>query len=156
MKKIAAMIVTFLLGACGNGSEDIGASRPERPVTKVAITSVDFGYSLKPASVSAGELRLELTNEGVQPHQALLYRLKEGIDIETFTRSVMRDQTDLPELGEAVGGMTEYAGTEETIVTDTRPLEPGSYALVCFVMDQSLKTNKNHAELGMIAPLDVH
>lgn len=153
MKTIPVIIVSFLLVACSN-PKDVD-SQPERSLTRLAITGVDFGYSLTPSSVPAGKVRLELTNEGVQPHQALLYRLNDGVDIEMFKRSVARDESSLPRLAESVGGMTEYAATDETIVTDTRPLEPGSYAVVCFVKDQSLRTNKNHAELGMIAPLEI-
>lgn len=152
MKAIPVIIVTFLLVACSS-SEKVDP-QPES-LTRLAITGVDFGYRLTPTSVPAGKIRLELTNEGIQPHQALLYRLNDGVDIEMFERSVARDETSLPRLAESVGGMTEYAATDETIVTDTRPLEPGSYAVVCFVKDQSLRTNKNHAELGMIAPLEI-
>lgn len=156
MKRLAMFAgMAVLLAACGGNAQEPDRSSAAETQMKLEITSFDFGYKLPTKTVGSGPLRMELTNEGVQPHQALLYRLNDGVDIETFFREVTKDDTSLPKLAASAGGMTRYAATDDTVVTEGPVVEPGSYAIVCFVRDQSLETNKNHAELGMIAPLEV-
>lgn len=154
----ALMLAAGLLGACGGSSGEASASNQEEkaPTTRLEIVAYDFGYEIAPATIPAGQIETVLTNEGHQPHQALIYRINDGITFEEFKKQVMADDSLVPKLAKGgIDGVSEVIGNGgETLATGDQ-LTPGNYGVLCFVRDQSLKSTKNHAELGMIAPLTV-
>lgn len=155
------LLVAATLSACGEDSPSNAAvaseqSAEEAPVSTVEIVAYDFGYRTSPEVVPAGPIETRLTNEGEQPHQALIYRLNDGIAFEDFKNKIMADDTLVPQLAQGgIDGVSEVISTGKETVATGDELTPGRYAILCFVRDQSLETTKNHAELGMVAPLSV-
>lgn len=158
--KVAAMVVGLALvaTACGgaDGSSTPTASVEEGQVTRVEIEAFDFAFKVSPDPVPAGEIETVLTNEGKQPHQAMLYRVNDGVEFDDFKEQVMEDQTVLPQLAEGgKGGVTDAVGDGDSKSAAGDELTPGTYAVICWIRDQSAKTSKNHAELGMITRFEV-
>lgn len=154
MKRMLVAIALVSLVACG---EDDGgrasASDSEgsaQPVT-ISFRALDFGFAFDKDTYPAGSIELVMTNEGGQPHQALLYKLNDGIDPGEFKSAAMKDQSMVPRLAEGgMDGIRQAAGPGENASAGAYVVDPGIYVAICWLPDQSLKTEKNHAELGMI------
>lgn len=157
MKLLATLAACLVFAACGSDPEGTtGAPSEEAEPTRIELIAHDFGFEIADDTVPAGTMEAVMVNEGKQPHQALFYRLNDGVDFESFKKKVMQDDSLLPQLAEpGPNGLSKLAGPGEEIASATDELEPGEYAVVCFVIDQSMKTDKNHAELGMIQRLTV-
>lgn len=154
-KFITALLIALMLSACGGdtaGTEARGDSADTDGPILLEVTADDFSYDLMD-SIPAGPLEIRLENAGAEQHQALIYKLNDGVDYEEYLKSVLKDDSQFPALSVRVGGVNYGvpAGQTETY-TDPDPYEPGTYALVCFIKSES---GKNHYELGMIAPLTV-
>lgn len=157
--KIALAVAALVLAAtaCGDANgipardlqgENAGPSRLE-------IEAFDFAFEIE-APIPAGEVETVLVNRGKQPHQALLYRLNDDVDFETFKKRVMEDDSALPELADGgTDGIHVAIGNDETRTARGDELVAGTYAAICWVQDQSMRSNKNHAELGMITRFEV-
>ncbi|MDN4476393.1 plastocyanin/azurin family copper-binding protein [Demequina sp. SYSU T00192] len=104
---VAAAAMLALAG-CGGTSEDAGtdASAPPADATVVEVSAVEYGYTATPASVDAGTITFELTNDGGMSHDLVLE--------------------------EDPGGSTAVIGPGETDAF-TVDLEPGTYTLYCSV-----------------------
>ncbi|MGI8773893.1 MAG: hypothetical protein ACR2KQ_02580 [Actinomycetota bacterium] len=157
---LSMLLAAVTLGACAGGSsaekaEDSQADQ-EVQVTTIEIVAHDFGFRATPDVIPAGPIETVLKNEGEQPHQALFYRLNDGVSFEDFRKKVMGDVSLIPQLAQGgVDGVSEVVGTGKETRATGDELTAGRYAILCFVRDQSLTTTKNHTELGMIAPLIV-
>lgn len=154
------MVVALVVAAtaCGgaDGSSTPTAATEEAQVTRVEIEAFDFAFKVSPDPVPPGEIETVLTNEGKQPHQAMLYRVNDGVDFDDFKEQVREDQTLLPQLAEGgKGGVTDAVGHGDSKTATGDELTPGTYAVICWIRDQTAKTSKNHAELGMITSFEV-
>jgi hypothetical protein len=93
------------------------------------VTAVDYAYQGVSESVPSGGAVLTLTNEGTELHEAVLFRINDDVT-EPVT-----DILSLPE-EEAMTMVTE-AGGAFAFPGDTGSgnvnLEPGRYAMVCFI-----------------------
>lgn len=162
-KQVLALMGMALLVACGgDGSGDSGPAEAEGAAqaagsSMIEAQAVDFGYIFDGESYPAGQIEITLTNEGDQPHQAVLYKLNDGVDVNEYKAAVMADQSKAPQLSAAVAeGIRKAIGPGETdISTSPYEADPGTYALICWLPDQTGKTSKNHAELGMIESFTV-
>lgn len=155
-RSIPALLIVLLLSACGGDSARTEAredsAETDGPLL-LEVTADDFSFDLSDTA-RAGPLEIRLENAGIEPHQALIYKLNEGVDYEEYLKSVLKDDSQFPALSVRVGGVNYGvpAGETETY-EESDPYEPGTYALVCFIKDS--ESGKNHYELGMIAPLTV-
>lgn len=147
--------------ACGGGSDNsvTAAGDEQRSANgkvQIRMTASDFGFDLDAGTYPAGPAEMTLVNNGVQPHQALVYRLNDGVDFTTFKQTVMEDDTQVPKLARGgTEGVSKVLGPGDEFTTRGYELRPGSYAVICWVRDQSGETSKNHAELGMIETFEV-
>lgn len=154
---IGSAVAAFLVAGCGTGGTTTTAadgSNAGAPAV-LRITTDEYSFKLDNSSVPAGTVEIALTNKGAEVHQALFYRLNEGVSFEEFEKAVIADDTSIPQLSRSVsGGVRSVApkSSEERIV---RFDEPGNYAVICFMPDQTTLTDKEHIEFGMIAPLTV-
>ena len=109
-------------------------ARPTTPslgdIPELTIVTHDFRFDA-PDSVPAGLTRVRLRNEGKEHHHAQIVRLGPGVTIPKLLEAIGKSVAALPAGTKLVGGPNVPAkgGVSEVVLT----LEPGQYALICFV-----------------------
>ncbi|MBF6590345.1 MAG: hypothetical protein IVW57_07415 [Ktedonobacterales bacterium] len=108
-------------------------------------------YQLRlPAVISRDRpLMLRVRNNGPQTHQMEITKLNAGKTLKDYLRALQSSSGTPP--GKAAGGIDALAPFTSGWV-ELR-LAPGNYVAACFVPD--IKTNKPHAEMGMVAAFTV-
>ncbi len=114
----------------------------------------DYAFG-NPATIPAGTRHIAVVNDAKQPHEVVLFQLDAGktlADLAAFAAAIDGHGTlDGPPPGHMRGGIVAIApGTSGLMEVQ---LEPGSYALICFIPDA--KDGQPHFMHGMIAPLTV-
>jgi hypothetical protein len=121
----------------------------EKPKADLEVHMLDFGYDL-PSQIEAGKQTWEVFNAGVQPHEMLIAKLKDGKginDVMSFLQSGEQGDTPYEFQGGAQGMATGYSNFVEF------DLVPGEYVALCFIPDPA--TGKPHVALGMVRPFTV-
>jgi hypothetical protein len=121
----------------------------ETPKADLEVQMLDFGYDI-PSEISAGEQTWEVFNAGVQPHEMLIAKLKEGktiTDVMNFLQSGEQGEAPYEFQGGAQGMETGYSNFVNFDLT------PGNYVALCFIPDGA--TGKPHVALGMVRPFTV-
>ena len=98
------------------------------PVEAVDATAVDYAFQGIPTELGAGRTSFALTNDGVEDHEMVLFRLDDGVDLtlDELIESGEDAFADLTFTGVTFGGPDT---TSYTVVD----LEPGTYFLLCFI-----------------------
>jgi hypothetical protein len=125
------------------------ARNPEAPKADLEVHMLDFGYDI-PSQIEAGKQTWEVFNAGVQPHELLVGKLKEGktiSDVMTFLQNGEQGETPYSFVGGAQGMATGYSNFVEF------DFETGDYVALCFIPDPA--TGKPHVALGMVRPFTV-
>ena len=142
-----ALGTTVLFAACSkpDNKPEENAQAPARPA-QVVVTATDFEFSA-PDTIASGLNIFRLVNHGAEPHHISLFRLDSA--------HTLQDLQALPEGASpawlvAVGGPN--AATPGDSVRATMDLEPGNYAMLCFIPSSDMKP---HFMKGMIRPLTV-
>lgn len=156
--------LALLAGAVGTPAQDTAAERP--PVLQVA--GLDYEFRTSTAEIPAGWTTVELENEGEETHMLEFVRipeegsfrdlrvyygaldtlrtdLEEGvIDSAAYRKSLKQHVPEwLPDAGFRSGpGLVAPARAARTTVR----LEPGTYAIMCFVADSA---GRAHVMRGM-------
>jgi hypothetical protein len=131
------------------------AKQPALPQAKATVSLNDFAFTGLP-SLSSGKVTLQVTNNGKQPHEMPVVRLK-GITGAQLKQILSAPPTpgQAPPPGpppfEGAGGL--QAISPGATAWTTLDLTPGEYALVCFVPDPA--SGKPHVALGMISTFTV-
>jgi hypothetical protein len=116
----------------------------EAPKADLEVHMLDFGYDI-PTQVDAGKQTWEVFNAGVQPHEMLIAKLKDGKTLTDVMNSLQSGhEHDAPY--EFVGGAQAMATSYSNFVAFD--LAPGNYVALCFVPDPA--TGKPHVALGMV------
>jgi hypothetical protein len=125
--------------------------KPAAPEADVTVHLRDFAFTGVPATVEAGEQVWEVVNDGPEPHEMSLIKLT-GISKADFGAALSAMFS-----GEAPAGPPpfESAGGFQALMAGGQGwanlnLEPGDYALVCFV-PSGANAGAPHAALGMVA-----
>ena len=150
------VLTLSLLAAAGCGSGTESSERPEKPArpAQLEIVAGDFSFDLEPVIVATGDVETTLINKGEQIHQAAFYRLNDGVEYDEFERSILEDDSLIPQLAEGGrAGVVRVVSPGDTYVRPSDELPAGSYSVICFIKDP--ETGKNHFELGMIARFEV-
>lgn len=114
------------------------------PESDVHLAMVDFGFGV-PAFMPAGTQVWHLENIGDQWHEVAMFKAPEGINSTADILDAMAaGQTEEPE--QAFFWAPMGAGTQAWVTID---LEPGTYALLCFLPDFEGDFSP-HMEHGMI------
>ena len=137
---------------CGISSEGEGAlaegatKEIEADAARVDVVATDYAFKFD-GPIAAGRTSFVLTNEGKEAHFLLVAKLKEGVTVEEAL--AMEDPEAVIE-GEWETGAAAPGGDDEEVITFD--LEPGTYALLCFIPSAD---GTPHAALGMHAELIV-
>lgn len=118
------------------------------PAADVDIALQDYGFSLS-KGLTAGTHVIALTNTSAQPHEVELIRLAPGKTAQDMLSWIAKMQGPPP--GSALGGGAAIAPGEREQFKAT--LEPGNYALICFIPDA--KDGKPHFVHGMVHEITV-
>ena len=99
-------------------------------IPELTIVTHDFRFEA-PDIVPAGLTRVRLRNDGKEHHHAQIVRLGPGVTIPKLLEAIGKSVASLPAGTKFVGGPNVPAkgGISEVVLT----LEPGQYALICFV-----------------------
>ncbi|MDQ3956567.1 MAG: hypothetical protein M3285_13565 [Actinomycetota bacterium] len=172
LKLIALLAVAlFAFAACGDDSDsgdDAGGNdqaqeepaespeaeeTPEEEGGETTFTAVDYGFQ-GPDTLPAGEVQLTLENEGTEPHEMAIIRFEQGKTLEDALAFIKEQGVEgkPPPWAKFVGGIRPVKPGESG--QGGANLEPGSYALLCFVESKANK-GQPHVALGMAAPLTV-
>lgn len=122
------------------------AAAVKAPGTTVTLTDYDFTFS-KP--LVAGAQTLRLVNKAEQHHEMFIARLAPGKTAMQLAQ--WAEKPEGPPPGIPIGGITSMARGEYNDITLN--LEPGEYALICFLPD--VKDGKPHLVYGMIKQVTV-
>jgi len=119
----------------------------------VTITAKDFAFEA-PDTIPAGVTTFRLVNQGPNLHHAQLIRLDQGKTLKDFLDGMkaMKPGEAPPAWAAFVGGPNPPDAGGEATVTQT--LEPGNYAMVCFVdlPDHVMHVMKGMARAFVVVP----
>ena len=120
---------------------------PECDFEEVGVTAVDYAFEDVPATIQAGTIAFELTNASEsEEHEMIVFRRAEG-----ETRS-FEELLNLPEdEGEdaTIFATAAFAPPGESGST-LADLEPGEYAMACFVPVGGAEDGAPHFTQGMV------
>lgn len=148
--------MTMLAGACAQGDDAQlqGAAAVQEAAAAPAanVVEVDAGdfYFRTQRTIPAGLTTIRLsTSNGPEMHHVQLVRIGEGHTVQEFVEAVARGE-HAPDWVTFVGGPNAPApgATSEA----TMDLEPGEYALVCFIPSAD---GVPHLMKGMVVPVTV-
>jgi hypothetical protein len=134
--------------ACSGGETSETPPAPTGPA-ELVITARDFTFEL-PDTIMAGLTRIRLVNEGPALHHAQLLKFNEGKSLADLEAAMKAGPGPTPSWLEEVGGPNPPEPGMET--NTTQNLEPGNYAVVCFV---DLPDKVPHIMKGMAKPFVV-
>ena len=152
---IALMLAGLVLAGCSSSSKSGSSSgtttstAAPKPHPKVTIIARDNTFTL-PAQIPSGYVDVTLDNSGKEDHQAQLVKLG-SMTIAQFKALAAKTDIGKVKAGTVfVGGPNDAAGGKST--TATVKLDPGAYAVVCFIPGAD---GKPHAAKGMIGEVQV-
>jgi len=117
-------------GAASSTATTTPAAAPAANV--VHIVAKDYSYD-SPDQIPAGLTTLHLMNQGKEVHQAQLLKLTGGKTYNDFTTALKAAKPDAPPPPWVVPLGGPNAAPPGGTAAATSTLEPGNYALVCFI-----------------------
>jgi uncharacterized cupredoxin-like copper-binding protein len=133
-------------------AESAAETAPAAEATSVLeVVSHDFSFELSSERLTAGMVRLSLRNDGTEAHQLSLARLHDGVTVEELADELHADELGAYDLVDFAGGVNPIdPGRSGTVQAE---LEPGRYAVLCFV--PSPDDGVSHVHKGMVAEIEV-
>ena len=162
---LGAAFLAVPAAACGEDAETLASgTEPAAEAEPVAdagaaaeltsdleVVSRDFSFELSSEQVAAGMVDVSLRNEGAEAHQLSLARLHDGVTVDELTDELHADEVGAYDLVDFAGGVNPIGpGESGTVQTE---LEPGRYAVLCFV--PSPHDGVSHVHKGMVAEIEV-
>ena len=122
-------------------------------VELVDIELVEFAFAFDAASdaVESGNFAFHVKNTGEQTHVVNIFKIPENADLQGIIQS---EEEDIPGVEEIDFRFPYNPGDESDLVFDA-PLEPGRYALACYISDANDPEGTPHAFKGMAAEFTV-
>lgn len=124
----------------------------EAPEADVEVSLVDFAFTI-PSELTAGPQVWQITNEGEQWHEmAVFHLLDESLTIDDVLELAMSPEVPEGVVEEVFIWHPSDPGTTAWTELD---LEPGSYAILCFLPDLATEEMEPHFMHGMSAIVTV-
>jgi hypothetical protein len=149
---LSGALAALTLSGCGSDA-DAGDADVLRVVTgNRAADEGEYRFDVR-SPVEAGLHRLELVNDGDEAHHAQIFRLDDGSTVDDLTAALATgDPAGALDVGDFLGGTGLVSPGQRSRAEAVIHLEPGSYALICFVADAG---GTPHLAHGMVEPFDV-
>ncbi|MDA8202273.1 MAG: cupredoxin domain-containing protein [Chloroflexi bacterium] len=113
------VVLGLFVSACGGG---------QQPAGDIQVTLKDFAIESSTTTVSAGQIRLAISNQGPSIHEIEVFSLPTGV--EPAALPVKDNVADTDSVGlTALDEVEDIA--PQTAATLTVSLQPGRYALIC-------------------------
>ena len=122
--------------------------RTAAPPSDLVLTLADYDFRFS-APLTAGEHVIEVRTEAEQPHEVVMIQLAPGKTLDDMMGWVAKPVGPPP--GKPIGGTVGLTPGKMNVWALT--LEPGEYALVCFLPDH--KDGKPHFMHGMMKQITV-
>ena len=167
------VVTTLLLGACGsdeysgtpNTAPGAASSKPAsptgkpvklpQPVQELDIQATEYSFKITPdpaGGLKPGWTLLKFHNVGVEPHQVMFARIKDGVDMAELAAAGAGDSSGSGaiEFVDMIGGVSYIgAGYDTTALVN---LTEGIVMAMCYVPDAK---GEAHALMGMTTLLSV-
>jgi hypothetical protein len=133
---VLALVSCTVKESASTAATDTAGAAPAASAAPAAnvvhVLAKDFSFDA-PAQVPAGLTTMHLMNEGKEVHQAQIIKLTDGKTFDDFSAAMkaMKPGTPPPSWVVPVGGPNAAPPGGTAAATST--LEPGNYALVCFI-----------------------
>jgi hypothetical protein len=128
-------------------SEEQQAVEIPAGVTPVNVDLNEFAFAFISSDVTGETLAFQANNVGEQQHELGLAKIPADADIQTL----LTTEEDVPGF-EFLGGVGPIEPGEDAAIVLVEPLEPGRYAMVCFLPDTAEGPDGTpHALKGMVA-----
>ena len=148
MRPVALVPIALVALACAREPAPADTATTAAP-QQVTITATDFGFQVPTAPIVAGVTAMTLVNTGKELHQVTLIRITEGKSFADLMTALQAPGMP-PAWAVAWGGPNAAAPGGQS--TATLALEPGPYALVCFIPSPD---GVPHMVKGMVIGLEV-
>jgi hypothetical protein len=126
------------------------ASTAPEPASDVTVTLKDYDFAFS-TPLTPGEHVIRVETAPGQPHEFVLVRLGEGVTAQQVIATEMGQNKGSRPSYTFVGGVAPMEGGRHAFINVR--LEPGSYALICFIPDA--KDGKPHFMHGMMKEFKV-
>ena len=117
---------------------------------EISIDAADYSYTA-PVTVTAGWVRVTLTNSGTEPHHVQFLRLNDGVTVQQFDEALKQGEGPALAMVKQVGGVGSIhpGGAAQAVIN----LPAGEYVILCFIPSPS--DHVPHLAKGMIKNLTV-
>lgn len=117
----------------------------------VDVTAREYEFEGVPKTVKAGTVAFNLTNEGAEVHELVIFRIKGDESLKEILKLPEKKQEKKVQF---LGGIFAPQGVTDATILE---LKPGRYGVICFVAVGTTDPNaeheegdaKSHAEEGM-------
>lgn len=154
MRRVALLVPVVALGVffVGCGDDDEPEPATVRVVTGATDGGVEYRFEI-PDTVPEGPTRVELVNEGEEPHHAQVFRLDDDATMADLEAALATGEPAAAlDVGTFAGGTALVSPGEQSSADAVLDLEPGDHALLCFVPDAD---GVPHLAHGMVHPFEV-
>lgn len=148
MRPMHLLPVALLALACAKEPAPADSAAAAAP-QQVTITATDYGFQLPASPIAAGVTTMTLVNTGKELHQVTLIRLTDGKTVADLMTALQAPGAP-PAWAVASGGPNAAAPGGQA--TATLNLEPGPYAIICFIPSPD---GVPHVAKGMVIGMDV-
>ena len=118
---------------------------------QVEVAAVEYAFEDAPDELPAGNVAFKMTNEGEEEHEMILFARAEG-ETRSFEELIELPESETEDAVRFVGAAFAPPGADGVVISD---LEPGDYAMVCFIPVGGTEDGPPHAAEGMLSEFTV-